>query len=157
MNVPKCIECPSCGNSVKPLRRKAPRADVENVSPTIDFGWFCPVDSCTARLDRAIAALQSETETVRESETIDPNDIPEDILPRGEKPSESTKPAPKRVVPIRPPNPSEDLFARITRERDEAIAEERDLSTRLEKVRERLAKLDRLHSAMNEIEPIAAE
>jgi hypothetical protein len=157
MNVPECIECPSCGNTVKPLRRKAPRADVENVNPRMDFGWFCPVDSCTARLDRAIAALQSKTETVRDSEPIDPNDIPEDILSWDEVSIVQVKPTPKRVVPIRPPNPSEDLFARITRERDEAIAEERDLSTRLEKVRERLAKLDRLHSAMNEIEPIAAE
>jgi hypothetical protein len=155
MNVPQCIECPSCGNSVKPLRRKAPRADVENVNPRMDFGWFCPVDSCTARLDRAIAAVQ--TETIRDSETVDPNDIPEDILPRDEVSIVQVKPTPKRVVSIRPPKDSEDLFARITRERDEAIAEERDLSTRLEKVRERLAKLDRLHSAMNEIEPIAAE
>lgn len=156
MNVPESIECPSCGNTVKPLRRKAPRADLENVSPLMDFGWFCPVDQCNTRLDKAIALLQSEDNVVEEPSAFDPSDIPEDILPRPEEPK--VKPQPKKVVPIRPVNESEDLFVRITREHADAVREEVELTTRLADVVVRREKLDRLMVAISDLRaPIAAE
>jgi hypothetical protein len=161
MRVPDYIECPGCGNPVKPLRRKAPkvsRADLENVNPTMDFGWFCPVEECKVRLDKAIAALQSEAVTVDESNAIDPTDIPEDILPRSEEPA--IKLQPRKVLQIRP-TPSkdlEDIFVRIPREHAEALREEAELKTRLADVVVRREKLDRLMAAITDLQqPIAAE
>lgn len=158
MNIFASMVCPSCNGTVKPLRRKAPRFDSGNVSPIMDFGWFCPVEGCNTRLDKTIAALQSEAVATDEPIAIDPNDIPEDILPRSEEPI--VKVQPKKVVPIRQPTkPDEDLFARIRREHGEVIREESELIARLNEIVERRKTLDLLVTAMNMAQepPIAAE
>jgi hypothetical protein len=150
MNIPDCLVCPSCNGTVKPLRRKAPRFNSENVSPIMDFGWFCPVEGCNTRLDKSIAALQSEIVANDEPTEIDPNDISADILPRSEEPIVKTQP--KKVVPIRQTREPEDLFGRIQREHREAVREENDLKTRLVEVAARREKLDRLMAAMNDMQ-----
>lgn len=157
MNIPESLVCPSCASRVKPLRRKVPRSNLENVSPLLEFGWFCPIDACGVRLEKAIAA--QENESIVESEEIDPDDIPEDVLPHSEEPEiASVKPQPKKIIPIRPTKDSEDLFSRIPREHAEAIREESELRSRLAEVVVKREKLDRLIAAIFDLQsPIAAE
>jgi hypothetical protein len=155
MSVVQEIVCPSCERAVEPVKRKLPSIVVqaENGSttysaPVVGFGYFCPSDDCKARLDRAIEARQNEpkNEFLPENESEDAPVVP-------------IKPATKKVVPIRPPaKESEDLFARIRREHDEVVREERELSARLVSIAERRKTLDLLITAMNVAqEPIAAE
>ncbi len=155
MSVVQDIVCPSCERSVEPVKRKLPSIVVqaENGSttysaPVVGFGYFCPSDDCKARLDRAIEAQQNEPK-----DEFLPEDESEDV------PIVPIKTTSKKVVPIRPPaKESEDLFARIRREHDEVIREERDLTVRLSNVVERRKTLDLLITAMNVAqEPIAAE
>lgn len=156
MNIPASMVCPSCVAHVKPLRRKAPRHDLENVNPMPDFGWFCPVEACGVRLDNAIAALDGQPV---EPEAIDPNDIPDNSLSSHEDvPEEPVKLQPRKVVPIRPVKDTEDLFTRIPREHAEAIREEAELRSRLADVVTKREKLDRLMAAISDLQaPIAAE
>lgn len=157
MNAPDCMVCPSCERTIEPVKRKLPSTVVLATSgsttysaPVVGFGYFCPSDDCKARLDRAIETLRNEPKN---------EFLPEDESE--EAPVAPVKPATKKVVPIRqPPKESEDLFARIRREHDEVIREERDLTVRLSDIVERRKTLDLLMTAMNvatDREPIAAE
>lgn len=150
MNIPETMVCPSCKNEVYPTKRKLPGsmdAKARVGSPIISFGHYCPVTDCGFRLDDAIAALQEELKA---------ESLPEDESE--EAPVAPVKPAPKKVVPIRPPaKETEDLFSRIPREHAEAVREENELKTRLVEVVARRETLDRLMAAMSMPQPIAAE
>lgn len=156
MNIPESLVCPSCESTVKPLRRKVPTANLKNVAPILEFGWFCPIDQCGVRLEKAIAALQNDCS--ESDESIDPNDIPEDILPRAIEESPKSERKPTKVRPNQPAKKPEDLFAQIREEHERAVREERELTERLATVRENREKLDRLILAMDGMQPpIAAE
>lgn len=145
------IVCRSCGKHVAPVRRRAPRADLENVRTLFDFGWFCPVEQCGVRLDREVAT-QSTGELESDSE-ISAEDLLEGLMPKAEDVDEPKRPARVRQREF----PKEDLFDRIEREYGEMLREEQQLMARLEVVIGRREVLERFVALMQSRAPIAAE
>ncbi len=127
------IVCPSCRKSVWAERRKLPgEADERGLVSFVGiaFGNFC--SACSFRLPDDLSEC--------EKPSVDASEPDEDV-------EEAPAPKPRKVVPIRKPE-SDDLFARIPREYEEAVKTERDAIEASKKATERREKLERLMTAI---------